>query len=759
MSEPEVSTKLPENAYRELAPGERYVPMVPAEAAVPELSARSIAFGIAMNVLWAAAATYIALKVGQGIETAIPISILAVGLSGLLLRLGRRRSTILENVNVLAISTTSGMVAGGTVFTMPAIYLLRLDEELGLSGGMMFLHIFCVPFLGAMLGVVFLVPFRRYFVKEMHGKLPFPEATATNQILVTGQGGGSGALVLIYSFALSSIYTLGTAGMRLWSEVFTTGKLLVSWKEAAPVGADAVGATAAGAAPLGAAAAGAEAGAGSAALAERSLTTHAFSGEFWTGLFGDFWTDLSEKTKAIFSLGTGAEFVGLGFIIGLRYAAIIVAGSVLSFFVLVPLLAPLGLEALQRINPSLRDDSALAIFNGIPRNIGIGCIFTAGILSILKMGKVIATALREALGSLLQRRAAAAAVERTDSDMSYGALALVGLLTTAAIGLYFRSFVLGGMEGADTLAAVSLLLALGVAFIFITVSAWAIATISVTPISGMTVTTIIVTAVALVAFGLPKGPGGQLAVLLVGGVVATALSVAGTLVTEFKIGYWAGATPRRIQWSTIASAALASAVVTGTIMLLAETKGFDPEASPDALQAPQANLMRGALESFLGTGEVPWLPYGVGVAVALLVQIVGVSPLAFGLGMYLPMSLNTPILAGALVAAAVKRGKPGDPRAQARTDRGIIIASGFIAGAAIVGVLLNGLRSWTATEPILDAIDVPSAMVRGGADPAAVGRTANWLGLAAFLLLCAFIYWDSRRAKGPEPPREPPDLA
>ena len=715
MPEPEVSTGLPENAYRELKPGERYVPMVPPEATVPELTSRSIVFGIAMNVLWAAAATYVALKVGQGIETAIPISILAVGFSGLLLRLGRRRSTILENINILAISTTSGMVAGGTVFTMPAIYLLHLNERLELSGGMMFLHIFLVPFLGAILGVIFLVPFRRYFVKEMHGKLPFPEATATNQILVTGQGGGKGAFILVYSFVVSSIYTLCTAGLKLWSEVFTTGKLDVAWKELSKAGAP-------GADSL---------------LVGKSLTIQAFPGEFWE--------KVTDRIKAIFSLGTGAEFIGLGFIIGLRYAAIIMAGSVLSFLVIVPLLAPLPLDALRSINPMIQDTSAQEIFKGIPKNIGIGCIFTAGILSILKMGKVIVTALREALGSLLRRRAGQVARDRTDADISYPLLGLIGLFMVCMVTLYFRLFVLNGLEGANALTAASVLLALFVSFIFITVSAWAIATISVTPISGMTVTTIIVTAVTLMAFGLPKGPEGQLAVLLVGGVVASSLSVAGTLVTEFKIGYWAGATPRRIQWSALISALLASAVVTGTIMLLAKSKGFDPEASREALEAPQANLMRSALDSFLGTGEVPWLSYGVGVAVALLVQLVGVSPLAFGLGMYLPMSLNVPILVGALVAAAVKRGD--DSRAQARNDKGIIIASGFIAGAAIVGVVLNGLRSWATTAPYLDAVDVPSAMIRGGADPATVGRWCNWLGLAAFLLLCLFIYWDSRRAR------------
>jgi len=298
------------------------------------------------------------------------------------------------------------------------------------------------------------------------------------------------------------------------------------------------------------------------------------------------------------------------------------------------------------------------------------------------------------------------------------------------------------------LTAVSVLLALGVSFIFITVSAWAIATISVTPISGMTVTTIIVTAVALMAAGLEKGAGGQLAVLLVGGVVASSLSVAGTLVTEFKLGYWAGASPRRIQWSCLASCLLASVVVTGTIMLLADTRGFDPELNPTkALEAPQANLMKSALDSFLGeSGQVPWLPYGVGIMVALLLELIGISPLAFGLGMYLPMGLNAPILVGALVAAAVKKGTKDESLQKARNGKGIVVASGFIAGAAIIGVVLNGLKSWDWTKPLILAVDVQSYLINKGSSPASVGRIFNWLGLVAFLVLCAFIFWDSRRA-------------
>ena len=720
---PQIQDKLPENAYRELKPGEQYVPMIPPNVTAPELTLRSIIFGIIMNILFAMAATYLALKVGQGIETAIPISILAVGLSGFLLKLGMRRSTIIENINVLAISTTSGMVAGGTVFTMPAIYLLKLPEHLNLSNPMIFLHIALVPLLGAIFGVIFLVPFRRYFVKEMHGKLPFPEGTATNEILVTGQTGGKNALILVYSFIVAAIYTVCTAALKLWPDEFTTGKIHVMWKEKVQAAGDAV----------------ASAGAAAGETVEKTINTLAFTGEFWT--------NMTEKIKAVFSMGTGAEFLGLGFIIGVRYASIIMAGSFLSFFVIVPLLAPLDLESLKAINPVITGTDAGTIFGSIPKNIGIGCIFTAGLLSILKMSKVIVTALREALGSLFRKRSGPTSVDRTDQDISYPVLGLLGVLTTIAVAVYFYNFVFSGMDKAASLTAWSVLLALAISFIFITVSAWAIATISVTPISGMTVTTIIITAVALMALGLPKGPGGQLAVLLVGGVVASSLSVAGTLVTEFKLGYWAGSSPKRIEWSCLIACALASVVVTATIMLLAKTMGFDQTVDPKALQAPQANLMKSALDSFLGTGEVPWLPYGVGVVLALLLELVKISPLAFGLGMYLPMSLNAPILVGALVASLVKSGGASEAVKKARGDKGIIIASGFIAGAAIIGVALNGLGAWDLTKPWLESLDIRSGMINGGSDPAELGRTFNWIGPLAFLALCLFIFWDSRRAR------------
>jgi putative OPT family oligopeptide transporter len=299
-----------------------------------------------------------------------------------------------------------------------------------------------------------------------------------------------------------------------------------------------------------------------------------------------------------------------------------------------------------------------------------------------------------------------------------------------------------GLPNATFLSLIALVLALVVAFLFTTVSAWAIATISVTPISGMTVTTIILTAVAMLAAGLPKGDAGMLIVLLVGGVVCSALSMAGTLVTEFKIGYWLGATPKKIQWSAILASLLASALVTATIMVLAGTYGYDPLVSSSALQAPQANLMASALQSFVGGGSVPWLMYGVGVAVALLMQLVGVSPLAFGLGMYLPMDLNAPLLAGALVASLVNRSSKEEAVSKARGDRGILIASGLIAGAAILGVGKSLLASFDSTKRFMDSLDLSASLGGAAAEP-----TINWLGLAAFLGLCALVYWDCLRAK------------
>lgn len=708
MNEQAIQTRLPENAYRELKPGETYTPMVPATMRVPEITTRSIVFGTAMNAIFAMAATYLALKAGQGIETAIPISILAVGLSGLLLRFGLRRSSLLENVNILAIGTTSGIVAGGTCFTMPAIYMLKLHESLHLSNVQLFLQIFLVPFLGAVLGVVFLVPFRRYFVRDMHGKLPFPEGTATNEILATGASGSSGqAWVLIYSFLIAVVYNFLSFATKLFTSTFTTGRLEFSEKVK----------------PL-------------AIPALEKLTDH---------------------VKAVFMMGTGAYYLGLGYIVGLRYATIIACGSFLSCFVLVPLLAPFDIESLRRLNshPGFTEATPHQIFHNIPRIIGIGGIFAAGLISILRMSKVMATALREAIGGLVRSTGGRHEHERTDQDIGYPALFVIGLLTTAVLFFYFRFSVLGGMPGATRLAIISTLLALLLSFLFTTVSAWAIAMISTTPLSGMTVTTIIITAVVLLKAGLPKGDASMLAVLLVGGVVCAALSMAGTLVTEFKIGYWIGATPRRIQWSAIVASLLASVLVTIVIMVLAYRPGYVAiDAMNKPLPAPQANMMRSTLETFLGTNqEVPWLLYGTGAVISVILTFIGISPLAFALGMYLPMDVNTPLLFGAIVAHFVSRSTKDEKLAKGRNDKGILIASGLIAGAAIIEVLLNGLAILDDQyfgKAVMPALDLGRRIIDGGTSAEWWARVNNWLGLAALVGLSLFVYLDCLRAKPAE---------
>jgi len=830
MADPQMPTKFPENAYRELKPGEKYVPMVPPDVTVPELTPRMFIFGLIMNVVFSIAATFLALKAGQGIETAIPISILAVGLSGFIIKAGGRASSILENVYALAISTTSGYVVGGACFTMPAIYILNLKTNLGMSDLSLFLQITLVPFLGAILGVIFLIPFRRYFVKEMHGKLPFPEATATNEILVTGASGSTTqAWILIYSFILSFIYTFLATGLKLFSDVFTTGKA-----ELTAFGSEAV----------------------------HKVETLAFGD---TGLFAT----LTEKVKAVFSMGAGAYYLGLGFIIGLRYASIICAGSLLSVLVITPLLGRLDFDTLQLVSPSFeakegrmeaeprftlplgeeallneiatvskepegeetaeakaarearkkellgqlaarfeehrytvyeptkaklaaREDgrvwdvvdnrrawviratdtglavhalepTAQGVWFQIPRIMGIGAIFTAGLLSILKMGKVIVTALRQAFGGLFKSKAAPAAQDRTDEDLGYGVMMILGILVIIVMAIYFRYVVLAGMENAGFLTFVSVIAALVMAFLFTTVSAWAIAMISVTPVSGMTVTTIIITAVLLAAAGLGKGDQAMLAVLLVGGVVCTALSMAGGLVTNFKLGYWLGASPKRIAWNALAGSLVSAIFVCGTIMVLNIEPGYTPDRA-DPLPAPQANMMAGALQSFLGTGEVPWLLYGLGVIMALTVELVGISALAFGLGMYLPMYINTPILIGAFVAYLVKKSSKDEKLSKARSNKGILIASGLIAGGAIMEVLVSftgavdKLLPWKMLRPLADGgeqfvgkiipfLDCSGRMIDAGVDPQGLARTENWVGLLLFLALCVFVYFDCRRAK------------
>ena len=672
MTDAEPKLKLPENAYRELSPGETYTPVIPAEQGVLEITVRSVAIGFGMAVLFSAAAAYIALKLGQGIESAIPISILAIGLSAML----ARRSTLLENVNILAIGATSGTLVGGSVFTMPAIFVL------GLEGRTSFFQIFIVPFLGAALGVLFLIPFRRYFVAEMHGKLPFPEGTAITEILMTGERGGQQAKVLVSAMGIGFLFDFVSLTFSAWRDVFTTSL----------VGA----------------------------------------------LDG-----LTHKVKAIFAINTSAAVLGLGYIIGVRYASIICAGSFLGYFVLIPLVAWFGAHIPGPITDGLGPISAMSaedIFDNYVRFIGIGGIFMAGIISIVKMSPVMLQATGKAFAEI--RKLASGGLERsthrTDSDIPLGVVAVLTVVVAAAIWVYFRYSVLAGLDGATRLATLSLILTLVISFLFAAVSAWAVAMISITPISGMTLTTLIVAAVVLAKLGL-TGPEGMLATLLIGGVVCTALSMTGSLVTEFKISYWLGATPRRIQWSNILAAAVASITVTGAIMLFASTKGYVVSAAhPEPMPAPQANAMAAVIQSVMSTAEAPWLLYGVGAAIALIVEMLGISALAFALGMYLPIELNTPILFGALVAAFVRRRAPSEASRKARNNRGTLIASGLIAGGALAGVF-DGILSWIA-----DARG--TQLWRFGN----VGTLGNWLGLGMFAVLAVYVIWDASRASEEE---------
>lgn len=677
---------LPDNAFRELAPGETYEPVVPASAQPAEVTVRSVVQGFFWSIVFSAAATYIILKLGQGIESAIPISILAIGFSVAAAKfLKARHSTLLENVNVLAVGATSGIIAGGSVFTMPAIYILGLEKRSSL------IQIFLAPLLGAFLGIFFLAPFRRYFVRDLHGKLPYPEARATTEILVAGKRGGKSAMVLSYAGALAFVFDYIGPALKGFTDTFSTGAI--------------------------------------AALAS-----------------------FTERTKAVFTMNTSAAVLGLGFIMGLDYALIIFAGSSLAFFFLVPMFAWIG----QHVTGSLGGgtDAALAtlsqaeIFKHYVRPIGIGGIFAAGLLSIVRMSPVIVQATQQAIGEVVRLvkggGSSGGPVPRTDRALPMsvvlGGIVVVGLLTF----LFFRLGVVSDEPNATAIAAASTALTLLISFLFAAVSAWAIAMISVTPISGMTLTTLIITAVALSAMGL-KGESGMLQVLLIGGVVCTALSMSGSLVTQYKLGYWLGATPRRIEISNMVGSIAASAATTAVILLMAKVYGFEPSAEhPKPLLAPQPHAMAAVLQGVMGTTGAPWFLYAMGAVIAVTMQLCGVSGLAFALGMYLPMDLNSPLVIGAFLAWVINRSSSDEKRVKARNEKGTLIASGFIAGGALAGVFDAMLR---LVEDRAGKPFIPDLVKLTGGDTGFLASWSNWLGLLAFLTLAAFLFWDSWREK------------
>jgi putative OPT family oligopeptide transporter len=668
----EAATGMPENAHRELQPGEVYVPLVVDEKPKHEVTTRSVVFGIANALFWSAAVSYLTLKLGQGLEAAIPIAILAIGFSALF----RRRSTHLENVNILAFGATSGIVVGGSLFVMPAIFILNLQDRSD------FFQIFFVPLLGAALGVLFLIPLRRYFVREMHGKLPFPEGTAIAEVLVTGQRGGRQAWVLLKAMGVGFAFDALTTLLKVWPENFTTASL-------------------------------------------------------------SFLEKFNEKFKAIFALNTTAAIAGLGYLIGVRYAAFIMAGSMFSYYIIIPLLAFIGSQGTVTLGaglPPLGKMSHDELFLEYARYIGIGAIVMAGIISIIRMFPVMIQAIGQGLRGIREaREGRAQKQQRSDQDIPMPVvLALMGVVLLAAF-VYFRVAVTANQESPTLMAALAVLIAFGISLLFSAVSAWAVATISVTPISGMTLMTLILSAVLLRELGF-EGEEGKLGVLLIGGVVCTCLSMTGTLVTEFKVSYWLGATPRRVQWSNLAGSLVSAVAVTAVMLLLAQVYGFEKSAlHPEPLPAPQAGAMAKIMDFLMGTGDASkWVLLALGAGVALIVEMIGVSALAFALGMYIPMEYNSPILAGAIVAHFVRRSSKDATLNRARGDRGILISSGLIAGGALAGVMAALVQFFESS------LGVELWRVN------AQGDLAAFLGLLMFLGICGYMFWDSCRARREE---------
>ena len=649
---------LPANAYRPLAEGEEYVPYVPPSQTPPEASGRAIFWGLLMAALFTAAAAYLGLKIGQVFEAAIPIAILAVGLAGLY----PRRNTVLENVIIQSIGAASGVIVAGAIFTIPALYILHLNAN--------FFQIFLASLFGGFLGILFLIPLRRYFVAEQHGHLPFPEATATTEVLVTGESGGAQAVILLIAAAVGGIYDFLIATFGMWAEVISTR--LVPWGVA-----------------------------------------------------------VAEKAKLVLKLNAGAAVVGLGYIIGLRYASIICAGSFVSWLVLIPLTWFFGQhlgEALLPGNVPIAHMSAEQIFTNYIRHIGIGGIACAGIIGIIKNIKIIAQAFTLGVKEIFlgKGRSPAGTLVRTDRDIPMSVLLVLIGVVTLCILVFFRAWVVSSLLH----GVVALLLALIIAFLFTTVAARATAIVGVNPVSGMTLMTLIISSVTLVKLGL-SGTSGMLSALIIGTVVCTALSTAGGFITDLKIGYWLGSTPLNQERLKFLGVLVASLAVGGVVLLLNKVYGFVPSAEhPAPMAAPQANAMAAVLNVLFTSSQVPWALYGAGVFMALTLEMIGVPPLAFALGMYLPIELNTPLLVGGLIAHWVGTRSKDEALNNARRQKGTLIASGFIAGGSIMGVV----SAFVAL--------VAGDRLHIGLAESTIG---NWhvgmiVSLVAFLALCLFLY-------------------
>ena len=609
----ENKTSLPENAQRELKPGEKYEPLLSPKKTYPEVTFYSVSVGIVMVIIFSAAAAYLGLKVGQVFEAAIPIAIIAAGLTGAL----GKKGGLGQNVIIQYIGGCSGAVVAGAIFTLPAIYILGVEVS--------FMQMFLSSLLGGVLGILFLIPFRKYFVKEMHGKYPFPEATATTQVLVSGEGGGKSAKTLVLSGLVGGLYDFIIATFGAWGETLTT--TVVS-----------VGQT------------------------------------------------IADKAKLMLKLNTGAAVLGLGYIVGLKYAFIICCGSLLVWLVIIPLMNVIwGGQVIDLmgtgITQSIGEMSADQIFKEYARHIGIGGIATAGIIGIIKSFGVIKSAVRLAANEFTKKPGAEKTVsERTDEDIP---MKTVVFGVVIALLVVFAFFAFGGVVSNIWQAIIGLLIVGIIAFLFTTVAANATAIVGTNPVSGMTLMTLIIAALILVAVGL-KGNAGMAAALIIGGVVCTALSMAGSFVTDLKIGYWIGTTPKKQEAWKFVGTIVAAATVCGVMLVLNKTFGFTGD---NALVAPQANAMAAVIQPMMNGGGAPWLLYGIGAVIAIVLTALKIPALAFALGMFIPIDLNLPLLVGGAISWYVStRSKDAKVNA-ARQDKGTLVASGFIAGGALMGVV------------------------------------------------------------------------
>ena len=594
---------LPENAARELKPGEKYVPILPPGQVVPEVNVRSVTLGLLMAVLFSAAAAYLGLKVGQVFEAAIPIAIIAVGLSSA----SKRKNALGENVIIQSIGSSSGVIVAGAIFTLPALYILEAKyPEISVS----FMQVFLSSLLGGILGILFLIPFRKYFVSDMHGKYPFPEATATTQVLVSGEKGGSQAKPLLIAGLIGGLYDFAVSTFGAWSDNISTR--MIPWGEM-----------------------------------------------------------IAQKLKMQFSIYTGSAVLGLGYIIGLKYSLIICAGSLFIWFFVIPLLGMTGEFA--AVDPQI-------IFTSTARNIGIGAIAMAGIIGIIKSWGVIKGAAGLAAKELGGKgKKVAEAVPRTERDLS---MKFVVFAIIASLILVFLFFYLGVIPNLWQ-AFIAFVVVAIIAFLFTTVAANAIAIVGSNPVSGMTMMTLIIASVILVAVGL-KGTSGMVASMVIGGVVCTALSMAGGFITDLKVGYWIGTTPAKQETWKFLGTLVSAATVGGVILVLNKTYGFTGD---NALVAPQANAMAAVIEPLMMGQGAPWLLYGCGAILALLLNTLGVPVLPFALGMFIPLQLNTPLVVGGLVSWFVSTRSKDKAVNDARMERGTLLASGFIAGGALMGVV------------------------------------------------------------------------